>query len=93
MWTPSCQEAFDTLKDMFTTGPIMTHFDESCQTRLETDASDIALGAVLSQVCADERWHPVAFHSRKFWQAEINYDVLDKEMGAIVTAFTNGYIC
>jgi len=86
-WTPSCQDAFDTLKEMFTTGPILTHFDDTCPTKLETDASDFALGAVLSQLCEHEKWHPVAFHSRKFSPAQINYDVHDKEMTAIVAAF------
>jgi len=72
---------------MFTTGPILTHFDDTRPTQLETDASDFALGAVLSQLCEDEKWHPVAFDSRKFSPAEINYDVHDKEMAAIVAAF------
>ena len=53
-WTPSCQDAFDTLKEMFTTGPILTHFDDTRPTKLETDASDFGLGAVLSQLCEDE---------------------------------------
>ena len=83
----ACQQAFDELKTAFTTGPILTHFDETRQTKLETDASDFALGAVLSQFCEDEKWHPVAFHSRKFAPAEVNYDVHDKEMMAIVAAF------
>ena len=39
-WTPSCQDAFDKLKEMFTTGPILTHFDDTRPTKLETDASD-----------------------------------------------------
>jgi len=86
-WTPSCQDAFDKLKEMVTRGPILTHFDDTRPTKLETDASDFALGAVLSQLCEDEKWHPVAFHSRKFSPAEINYEVHDKEMAAIVAAF------
>jgi len=86
-WTNSCQVAFDALKRAFTTGPILTHFDETRPTKLETDASDFALGAVLSQLCQDERGHPVAFHSRKFTPTEVNYDVHDKEMTAIVAAF------
>ena len=85
-WTPSCQDPFDTLKEMFTTGPILTHFDDTRPTKWETDASDFPLGSVLSQLCEDEKWHPVAFHSRKFSPAEINYDVHDKEMAAIVAA-------
>jgi len=72
---------------MFTTGPILTHFDDTRPTKLETDDSDFALGAVFSQLCEDEKWHPVAFHSRKFSPAEINYNVYDKEMAAIVAAF------
>jgi len=84
--TPSCQDAFDILKQMFTTGPIVTHFDDSRPSKLETDATDVALGAVLSQLCEDEQWHPGAFHSRKFSPAEINYDVNDKKMAAIVAA-------
>jgi len=87
MWTPSCQDAFDKLKERFTTGPILTHFDDTRQTKLETGASDFALGDVLSQLCVDEKWHPVAFHSRKFSPAEINYDIHDKEMAAIMAAF------
>jgi len=42
---------------------------------------------MLSQLCEDEGWHRVAFHSPKFTPAEVNYDVHDKEMTAIVAAF------
>jgi len=73
--------------EMFTTGPILTHFDDTGPTKLETDARNFALGAVLSQLCEDEKWHHVDFHSRKFSPAEINYDVNDKEMAAIVAPF------
>jgi len=54
-WTLSCQEAFDTLKEMFTTGPILTHFDDTRPTKLETNPCDIGLGAVLSQLGEDEK--------------------------------------
>jgi len=64
-WTNTPPEAFGALMRAFTTGPILTHFDETCPTKLETDASDFGLGAVLSQLYEDERWHPVAFHSRR----------------------------
>jgi len=55
--TPLCQDAFDTLKDMFTTGPILSHFNDTLPTKFETDASDFPLGAVLSQLYEDEQWH------------------------------------
>src|SRR5947199_8159998 len=54
---------------------------------LETDASDLAKGAVLSQLEPDKKWHPLAFYSKKFTPAEINYDIHDKEMSAIVDSF------
>ena len=40
----------------------------------------------MSQECEDGRLHPVAFYSRKFLPADINYDIHDKEMLAIVAA-------
>ena len=68
--------------------PILAHFNPDRPIKLETDASDFALGAVLSQLNEEDgKWHPVAYHSRKFQPAEINYDVHDKEMTAIVAAF------
>lgn len=85
-WTPACEQAFNALKQAFTTAPILVHFVADRQSVLETDASDYALGGVLSQV-VNKRLHPVAFHSRKLNPAERNYDIHDKEMLAIVDCF------
>ena len=65
----------------------MAHFDPTKPVIIETDASDFAIGAVLSQRDNDNRLHLVAFHSRKFQPAEVNYDIHDKELLAIVDAF------
>jgi hypothetical protein len=54
---------------------------------IETDTSDFALRAVLSQWDDENRLDPVAFHSRKFQPAEINYEIHDKKLLAIVDAF------
>ena len=64
--------------------PILLHFLSGRPIVIETDASDYALGAVMSQECEDGCLHPVAFHSRKFQPAKINYDIHNKEMLAIV---------
>ena len=53
---------------------------------IETDASDFALGSILSQYLG-KRLHPVAFHSRKLNDAERNYEIHDKELLAILEAF------
>ena len=76
----------EALKRAFCTAPVLKHFDPMQQAIVETDAFDFALGAILSQGLGKEQ-HPVAFHSRKFTPAEINYDTHDKELLAIVDCF------
>ncbi len=86
-WNPTAQAAFDTLKMAFTSAPILIHPDLAKPFIVETDASDFALGAILSQFRIDGLLHPVVFYSRKLTSAEINFQVYDKELLAIITAF------
>jgi len=86
-WNPEAETAFKELKQRFTTAPVLAHFDASKLVIIETDASDFAIGAVLSQRDEENRLHPVVFHSRKFQPAEINYEIHDKELLAVVDAF------
>ncbi|MBW0473495.1 hypothetical protein O181_013210 [Austropuccinia psidii MF-1] len=76
---------FHQLKEAFTTAPILSHFNLSLPTIAETDASDYALGAVLSQV-SDSGKHPIAFDSCKLLQEELNYEIHEKELLGIVWA-------
>ena len=85
-WTDEESTAFETLKSSFTSAPILHHADPTIPFIVETDASDYALGAILSQY-HDNHLHPVAFYSRSFLPAEVNYDVHDKELLAIKVAF------
>ena len=62
-------------------------FNPDKRTVVETDTSNIALGGVISQPDELGRLHPVAFYSRKFSPAELNYDIHDKELLAIVDCF------
>jgi hypothetical protein len=80
-------KSFEKLKHCFTTAPILTHFDPHRECIVETDASDFALGGTLSQTAKDKKLHPNAFHARKFSPAEINYEIHDKELLAIVDCF------
>jgi len=86
-WTEEADAAFKDLKERFTTAPILAHFDPLRPVIIETNASDFAIGAVLSQRDNENRLHPVAFQSRKFQPAEINYEIHDKELLAVVEAF------
>jgi hypothetical protein len=75
-----------TLKATFISTPILRHFDPKLLTVIKTDPSDFAIGAILSQVeysCLK----PVAFYSRKMDKAEINYEIHEKEMLAIISTF------
>lgn len=66
---------------------MLRHFDPTLPSILATDASDFALSAVLQQPDTNGDLHPVAYFSRKLTPAEINYDIHDKELLAIVAAF------
>ncbi|MBW0499425.1 hypothetical protein O181_039140 [Austropuccinia psidii MF-1] len=74
---------FKILKKAFTIAPILSHFNPSLTTIVETDASDYPLGAVLSQV-NDSGKHPIAFDSHRLLQAEPNYGINEKELLVIV---------
>ncbi|MBW0509059.1 hypothetical protein O181_048774 [Austropuccinia psidii MF-1] len=75
---------FNQLKEAFTTAQILSHFNPSLQTIVEPDASNYALGAVLSQVYSGK--HPIAFNSHKLIPAELNYEIHEKELLGIVWA-------
>ena len=53
--------------------PVLAYPDPNKEYLLETDASELGLGAVLSQKQASGRYHPVAFGSRALHGAEVNY--------------------
>src|ERR1700712_4306627 len=86
-WNSACQESFETLKAAFRSAPILTHWIPDKQIVVETDASDYAIAAILSIILDDGEIHPVAFLSRTLTPPELNYDVHNKELLAIFTAF------
>jgi hypothetical protein len=85
-WLAEEKKAFLGLKERFTTAPILVTFDPERRIILETDASDFAIGACLGQLDEQGKLRPVAYYSRKLSPAELNYDVHDKELLAIVVA-------
>ena len=88
-WNRAADRAFRALKKAFTSAPVLRHFDYSKPAVMETDASDYAIGAILSQLDEDTGLlHPCAFFSRKFTPAELNYEIYDKEMLAVVDGFS-----
>jgi transposase InsO family protein len=84
-WGDSQKEAFGKLKFACITEPVLVSFRSGEPLRFETDASDLAMGGAALQE-RDGKWHPIAYYSKKFSQAEERYDVHDKELLAIVSA-------
>lgn len=60
-WTPAAQQAFDKLKTALCSVPVLGLPDFSQPFTVETDASGVGMGAVLSQ-----QNHPIAFFSKVF---------------------------
>ncbi|MBW0483144.1 hypothetical protein O181_022859 [Austropuccinia psidii MF-1] len=76
---------FQKLKEAFTTAPILSHFKTSLPTIVETNATNYAFGAVLSQV-SDSGYHLIALYSCNPIPAELNYNIHGKELIGIVWA-------
>ena len=87
-WTEECQKVFEILKKAFQEAPILRHFSPEWPTIVESDASDYAIAAIISQMDpSTQELHPVAFFARSLGPSELNYHVYDKELLAIVEAF------
>ena len=83
----TCRRAFQELKRRLTEAPILQHYNYTLETMLETDASDGVIAGVLSQKYPDGNWYPVSYFSKAMAPAELNYQIHDKEMLAIVRSF------
>jgi hypothetical protein len=86
-WSARVDQAFQDHKTVFTTTPILIYPDFLKPFFLESDAFDYALKTFLSQKEEDELLHLFAFHSRKFIATNINYEIHDEELLAIVDSF------
>ncbi|KAF8750509.1 hypothetical protein RHS01_09319 [Rhizoctonia solani] len=85
-WGNLEEAAFQELKSLVTQSPVLIHSNPKLPYYLETDASGVAMGAILSQRGPDNRLHPIAYMSKSFTGAEANYDTHDKELLAIIKA-------
>ena len=72
------------MKKRFMTEPVLVTPYLDKEMRVEVDASDLAMGGVLSMKCEDEKWRSVAYISKSLNEAERNYEIHDKEMLAII---------
>lgn len=81
VWTLQAQEAFDQLKRALVAAPILALPDFNLPFTIETDASGIGMGAVLSH-----KGHPLAFFSKSFSPKLLREPAYVRELFAITTA-------
>ena len=84
-WKNEQQIAFENLKEKLMTAPVLKYPDFNEEFNVTTDASDYAIGAVLSQGPVGKD-RPIAYASRVLSRAEQNYNTTEKELLAIVWA-------
>ena len=83
VWTERTEESFNSLKERVISAPVLQTFHPDYPVIVTTDASTVAIGAVLEQDSPEGR-HPVAFTSRTLNPAEQNYAPHELELLAIV---------
>ena len=83
MWDDKTDKTFNILREALTTEPLLQYPDFKRPFVLTTDASNDAIGAVLSQGPIGKDL-PIAYASRTLNNAERNYPTVEKELLAIV---------
>jgi RNase H-like domain found in reverse transcriptase len=83
-WTADCQKAFDTMKKQFMEEPVLLMPDQLKPFQIESDASEVATGAVLTQLDLNGDQHPIAFLSKTFSETGRKYEIYDRELLGII---------
>nr|GEX63800.1 reverse transcriptase domain-containing protein [Tanacetum cinerariifolium] len=86
IFSNECIQAFKTLKEKLTEGPILIAPNWDQPFKLMCDASDYAVGAVLGQR-VEKHFRPIHYASKTINQAEMNYTTTEKEILAVVYVF------
>src|SRR4051812_33590597 len=81
-----CKEAFETLKKVLTTAPIVQPPDWNLPFAIMRDASDFAVGAVLGQRI-DKKLNVIHYASKTLDAAPKNYATTEKEFLAVIFAY------
>lgn len=83
-WTKIEHDAFCALKHKLGTAPVLTHFRSDLPLKLDTDASNYGIGAVISHIMPNGKERPIAFASRTLSKSERNYAQIEKEALSII---------
>jgi len=83
------RKAFEKLKVIFVNAFILKHYDWDADLHMKIDALNREVEDVLSQKSKTDQWHFIAYYSYKFKEAEVQWNMHDKELYAIVLDFKN----
>lgn len=82
-WDNACEEAFQTLKEKLCTAPILAYPKPGLKYILDTDASDVGISAVLSQV-QDGKERVISYGSKRLSKEQERYSVTRRELLAVI---------
>ena len=85
IWTPAASAAFQRIKEALVGATLLYHPKLNAPTAIMTDASDVAMGAVLQQFI-NGAWQPISYFSRALSTTESRYSTYDRELLAIYSA-------
>ena len=85
-WGNAQEKAFTEIKEYISKAPSLRLADWSKEFHIETDASDVSVGAVLYQVGEAGEQFPLAYHSKTLNDTEKKWSATDKEMFGIISA-------
>ena len=84
-WTRDCQESFNQLRKRLCSTPVLAFPNFKERFILDTDASDVGIGGVLSQRDGEGKERVVSYGSRLLTKPERQYCVTRRELLAVVT--------
>ena len=90
-WTDECQTAFEKLKNLCTDTPILACANYKKPFQLQTDASDLGLGAVLCQKDDEGQQRLIAYAGRSLSHTEQNYPAHKLEFLVLKWAITDRF--
>ena len=84
VWSEQCNLAFEKLKTVLSSAPVLVTPDFNKQFKIYVDACETGMGAILCQIGEDGLEHPICYHSQKFNKHEKVYSTVERELLGIL---------